>query len=192
MTFKTIETNSLHSKNEIKLLICYILSSVKSGLSKNDIVSLLQDNGFSNYFDSVDAFSDLLNNHNIVCIDEETSIFTVTDSGKMISNQLDVSLPITIREKALSAAINVLNKCKLERENSVDITKTEQGYLVSCHISGGDVNLLSFTLYVPDEMQANMVKKNFHKNPELIYQTLLSLVTENKDFAINTLNNIGK
>ena len=194
MSFKEfssdISYDMLYSKTDIKLLICYILSSIKSGISKNDIVLLLQDNKFASYFDAIDAFTDLCENNNIKQIDDDKELYTVTDSGKMISEQLKVSLPVTIREKALSAALSILSKTKLKKENSVEIKEIEQGYSVNCNISGGEVNLMSFSLYVPDLMQANMVKENFQKDPESIYHVMLALLTKDKEFVMGALNKI--
>lgn len=194
MSFKEfssdISYDMLYSKTDIKLLICYILSSIKSGISKNDIVLLLQDNKFASYFDAIDAFTDLCENNNIKQTDDDKELYTVTDSGKMISEQLKVSLPVTIREKALSAALSILSKTKLKKENSVEIKKIEQGYSVNCNISGGKVNLMSFSLYVPDLMQANMVKENFQKDPESIYHVMLALLTKDKEFVVGALNKI--
>lgn len=185
-----INHDMLYSKTDIKLLICYVLSSVKFGISKNDIISMLQDNKFASYFDAADAFSDLITNNNIMVADDENDLYTVTDSGQMISEQLEASLPITVREKALSAGLNILSKTKLKKENQVEIIETTQGHSVNCNISGGEMDLMSFSLYVPDLMQANMVKENFQKDPELFYHAMLALLTKDKDFIVDALNKI--
>ncbi len=194
MSFSAFSFNEnygmLQSKTDIKLLICYILSSVKSGISKNDIISILQDNRFASYFDAVDAFSDLYSNGNIKKLEEDQELYTVTDSGKMISEQLGISLPVTIRENALSAALNILSKTRLKKENSVTIEKNDHGYTVLCNISGGEMDLMSFSLYVPDKIQANMVKENFQKDPQSIYHVMLALLTKDKEFVEEALKNI--
>lgn len=190
MIFSENETNRLGNKNDVKLLICYILSNVSAGFSQSDILEMLQENNFANYFEASDAFSDLLASRHIFCIDSSAGIYTVTDSGRMIASQLYISLPAAAREHAMSAAASVLDKRKLERENKVQIKKTSHGYAVNCNISGGDVDLLSLNIYVPDLPQANMVKRNFHKNPELIYHSLLALLTNDKNFAAKALQEL--
>ena len=42
---------------------------------------------------------------------------------------------------------------------------------------------MNISLYVPDEHQAKLVRKAFHKSPETVYQVLLALLTENPDLA---------
>lgn len=186
-----VNPGGMQSKNDIKLLICYILSSISCGISKADIFSILQENKFANYFEASDAFSDLLENNNICCSDESLGIYTVTSSGKLISTQLDALLPLSVREHALSAALRVQARAKREKENNVTIEKIECGYCVKCNISGGDIDLMSTTLYVPDMMQANMVKENFQKNPEILYSAILSILTNDKSLASEVLNNIN-
>ena len=60
----------------------------------------------------------------------------------------------------------------------VDIRKTENGYEVVCRVSGGDVTLLSFTLYAPDAQQAEVIKRNFLSYPRTVYKTMLGLMTK--------------
>lgn len=102
---------------------------------------------------------DLLEHNNILCENEKDDLYSVTESGMLISSQLDISLPISVRERALSATMNLLAKIKREQENRVRIQQTEQGYMVSCSVSGGNMDLMSLSLYVPDMLQAKMVKK---------------------------------
>ena len=185
-----ITPGGLRSKNDIKLLICYILSSIKAGLSKEDLVSVLQENSLANYFEINSAISELLKSKNIESTEENSNLYTVTDSGKIVSSQLYSSLPIAIRDKALNATIKLLAKIKRETENTVSIKEIENGYQLNCKISGGDVDLLSFSLYVPDRLQADMVKENFQSNPDIIYECVLAILTKDKNLAKDILNKL--
>ena len=80
---------------------------------------------------------------------------------------------------------------RIEKENKVTITQTENGCYVNCSISGGDMNLMNFQLYVPDINQARLVRKNFHKSPETVYKVMVALMTRNKDLIDEALSNIG-
>ena len=178
-----VKPGGLRSKQDIKLLICYLLSSIPQGLSKTDLINVLQDNNLANYFEVASAFDELLKQGNLTEAQEEETFYTVTASGKMIAQELDVSLPISIREQVLSAALSLMAQQKRERENTVTITKIENGCQVECPISGGEMDLMSFTLYVPDMMQAKLVKRNFQKDPQLIYSCMLAALTRNQDMV---------
>ena len=90
-------------------------------------------------------------------------------------------MTVPFRDCAVSAAFKLLAKAKREKENHVDIIETKQGYQVECHISGGEMDLMSFKIYVPDIYQARMVKEKFHENPQRIYSILLASVTDDKE-----------
>lgn len=185
-----VAPGGLTDKNDIKLLICYVLSGIDNSLSKDDIISILKDNSLANYFEASDAFSDLISKGLIYIENDNDKLYTVTKEGKMIAKQLDISLPISVREKALKAALNILAKAKIQKENTVTIEKNDLGYLVNCNISGGNFNLMSLSLYVPDIMQANMVKDNFHKDPEILYSTMLAILTQDKNLISDSLKRL--
>ncbi len=185
-----VAPGGLTGKSDIKLLICYILSGIDNSLSKEDIISILKDNNLANYFEASDAFSDSISTGLIYVENKEEKLYSVTDEGKMIAKQLDVALPLSIREKALKAALNTLAKAKIRKENVVTIEKNELGYFVNFNVSGGNIDLMSLKLYVPDIMQANMVKENFYNDPEIIYSTMLALLTQDKSLVIDSLKKI--
>jgi len=182
-----IEPGGLRNKNEIKILICYLLASVGAPLSKNDIISIIQDNALANYFEVTDCLAELAEKGNVITHGENNELCTASDTAQMIAKQLDTALPPVVRDKAVAAAINLLAKAKRESENKVEIIKTERGFNVICHISGGEMDLMNFTLYVPDMYQARMVKSEFQRSPETVYRMLLALVTGNNDMAVGIM-----
>lgn len=175
-----VSPGGLYNKDDIKLLICYIFANINNGISKGDIIEIFQKNSLANYFEVNTAFSDLIENGHIKCAEEKENYY-ITESGKLISEQLDVDLPISIRDKAISSALNIIAQIRRETENTATIKKVENGYNVICSVSGGATNLMSICVYVPDLMQANLVKKNFHENPEIFYRCIIALATKNRD-----------
>ena len=176
-----VEPGGLRSQSDIRLLICYMLASVQEPLSKEDIVMVLQDNGLANYFEAASALSDLLSKKNCDVLPENPNLCIANNTTLDISRELDSTLPPSVRERAVNGALNLLARAKRERENKVSIDKHGNGYHVTCHISGGEVELMSFTLYAPDLNQARMIKRNFHRSPETVYQVMLALVTGSSD-----------
>ncbi|MGN1433613.1 MAG: DUF4364 family protein [Ruminococcus sp.] len=187
MAFDTFDEGvtlgGLRSKHEIRILICYLLSCVKENMDKELVVQALTFDELANYFEVSAAFDDLIKNGNIKEseIVDETQTYELTDNGKMIANQLESTLSYTVKEKVYVRAIQLLGEKKKRRENSVDIKKTENGFDVICKISGGDMDLLSFTLYAPTFEQATVMKKNFFDSPSTVYKVMLALMTKDKE-----------
>lgn len=165
----------LRTQNDVRILVCYLLQSAGAPLSEADITKIVQENGLANYFEVKDAISALLKLGRIRKNDE--ALLEICESGLQIAEQLDVTLPLSVRDKALKAAVQLLARAKRERENRVDIEKTSTGYQVHCHISGGTMDLMTISIYVPNKKQANFVKNHFHEDPGAIYTLLLSALT---------------
>ncbi len=183
-----VEPGGLRSQNDIRLLICYMLANVREPLNKNDIVRILQDTGLANYFETSSALADILRKQNADTLPENPELCVANSNTTAIAAQLESSLPHSVRDKAVEATLNLLALAKRQRENQVDIVKEEDGYSVICHISGGNRDLMSFTIWVPNLQQARTVKKNFHKQPELVYQVMLCMMTDNRDYLRSLLH----
>jgi predicted transcriptional regulator len=194
MAFNTsdegINPGGMRSKNEIRILICYVIKSVKSPVNRELVLESLQKKGLANYFESSACFDDLEKHNNIEKTDDGKYI--LTDAGKLIVSQLENTISVTAREKAFLCAMNLIEEEKLKKENQVDIVKTDKGYNVKCTISGGEMNLFYFEIYVPDYTQAKLIRKNFRHNPELVYKTMLSVLAKDKELIADTLKDIDR
>lgn len=182
-----VELGGLRSKNDIRILVCYIMQSVNAPLSKADIESIMQANSLANYFEITDAISSLVSHKHIT--ENENGELLITDTGREIANTLDATLPLSVRDKALEVALKMMAKSRNAKENKVDIAKENDGFKVTCHISGGTNDLMSISLFVPDKKQAEMVKSNFHDNPTRVYEILLAALTGSKDLEKEFFSN---
>ena len=186
-----ISLGGVRSKTEIRTLICYMFDKVKTPMNKDTIVTALQQKGLANYFESSSCFDDLVNHNNLVLSDEEKKLYTLSDAGKMIAKQLEDTLALTVKERALKCTLHLLEKERIEKENVVTIEKTQNGYNVNCSISGGDMELMKFSIYVPDIELARIVRKNFHKKPQLMYNVMVAMLTKNKGLVEDALSDLN-
>ncbi len=176
-----VEPGGLWHKNDIRILLCYILASVNAPLSRQDLTRIIQEKGLANYFEVEDALASLLTQGNIA--QDQEGRCTVTPAGREIADSLDATLPLSVRDKALEAAFTLLAQAKAQRENRVDLTKTKRGYQITCHISDGEMDLMAISLYVPDKAQAKMVRERFYRDPEGVYKLVLASLTGDTGLA---------
>lgn len=169
-----VEFGGLRSRNDIKLLVCYLLSSLNRPLSQELIVEALQSEGLANYFETCGAIAELKQQNNIEACDGG---FCVTQEGRRVASVLESGLPVTVREKAYKAAIHLLTRIRIEQENKVEITAMERGYQVDCRVLDGERQLMRVCVEVPDRIQADFVREQFLARPELIYRGVLALLT---------------
>lgn len=178
-----IAPGGLRSKHEIKTLICYIYYSVKENLSRDLIIEAIREDELANFFEVSAAFDELVADKNLIesAATDGVVTYSLSDNGRMIAEQLDSTLAYSVKDKALKCAIKLLADRKTARENFVEIEKIENGFNVKCTVSGGDVDLLSFTLYAPDIDQAEIIKQSFLSYPSTVYKTMLALMTKDID-----------
>lgn len=188
-----IEPGGLRNKSDIGILICYMLDNINKPFPKEDLISVIQENGLANYFETIAALSELIKCENVEYTDEAQEMIQVTKNGRLISRQLHTSLSLSIRQKAINATSKLIEKRKVERENPVSIRKAENGgYNVTFRITDGMRDLMALTLFVPDLAEANAVKRNFHKNPERIYSIVLAAVIGEKEMINEALKELKK
>lgn len=178
-----IAPGGLRSKHEIKTLICYIYYSVKENLSRDLIIEAIREDELANFFEVSAAFDELVADKNLIesAATDGVVTYSLSDNGRMIAEQLDSTLAYSVKDKALKCAIKLLADRKIARENFVEIEKIKNGFNVKCTVSGGDVDLLSFTLYAPDIDQAEIIKQSFLSYPSTVYKTMLALMTKDID-----------
>lgn len=187
-----IAPGGLRSKYEIKTLICYLYYSVKENMSRDLVIEAIREDELANFFEVSAAFDELVSDKSLIeaeNIDDEQS-YTLSENGKMIAMQLDSTVAYSVKDKALKCAIKLLADKKTARENFVDIEKTVNGFNVKCTVSGGDVDLLSFTLYAPDIDQAEIIKKSFLSYPSTVYKSMLALMTKDRESVGEALEEV--
>ena len=81
-----VEPGGLRNKSDICILICYLINSANRPLKKEDIVSVIVNNGLANYFETNDAMYDLLQSGNIAEFENTKDYYILTGRGKMIAN----------------------------------------------------------------------------------------------------------
>jgi len=187
-----IAPGGLRSKYEIKTLICYLYYSVKENMSRDLVIEAIREDELANFFEVSAAFDELVSDKSLVEADsvDGEQTYTLSENGRMIAMQLDSTVAYSVKDKALKCAIKLLADKKTSRENFVDIEKTENGFNVKCTVSGGDVDLLSFTLYAPDIDQAEIIKKSFLSYPSTVYKSMLALMTKDRESVGEALEEV--
>lgn len=170
-----IEPGGLRNKNEIKLLICYLLKTMDMPISKDKLGDIIQDQSIANYFETMDAVSDLLTNGSITSdyIDDR-EVLSITSLGRSACEVVEKDLPKTVREKAVKSALRLMTLEKNERENEVRTDPCDGGYTVSFTMRDKDNLLMELSMFVGDSAQADRLKRNFIEDPARVYSTILA------------------
>jgi len=168
----------LVSTDEIRILICYILHTIKQPVPAQQLSELLHYEGIANYFEVSSAFAALDDNGLIIKNENDSELYEITPKGSDVAVTLKTSVPLTVREKAYSLAVRMLSIIKYAKETKIDIKPLDVGYSIKCAIVEGDLELMAVSLFVPDEAQAQSIKERFINDPTIIYSGVIEILTD--------------
>ena len=174
-----IELGGLRNRDDIRLLVCYLLKSVDAPMTRQMLNDVMQEDGLANYFEVGQAIEELLKTGNITAdIADDEEVLSVTDKGREAAELLQTSLPKTVREKAVNSAIRLTTRAKIERENKIEVKKEENGgYNITFTLFDRDTELMKLSIFVADSLQLEQVKQNFIDDPVKVYSTIITSLT---------------
>ena len=170
-----IRPGGLTEGREIRILICHILSELGEPMSFDEMTEAILADGTANYFEFADALAELRETGCIVTFKTDAGIneYTVTETGKSAARTLGGDLPLSVRERSLKSASNILQRRRIEKENLVSITKTEDGYMIHIRVTDIGTDLMNLSLFMPTREQALAVKERFLSDPAGTYMGVL-------------------
>lgn len=180
-----IELGGLRSRSEIRLLICYLLKSLDAPVPRAVLNDAVLQEGLANYFELNQAMEELLANGNVRASQQDgEELFSATETGREIAELLQTNLTRTVREKAVRAALNLLTVYRREKENRIQIQKTESGYKIAIDMFATAADkeqrnsFLSLSLFTADAMQAERIKQGFLKDPVKLCDVIMSTLLD--------------
>ena len=176
-----VEPGGLYNNQEIKILICYMLMGAGEPMPRQAVLDIIAGNGMANLFETGSAIDELVRYNNL--IENEDGTLTLTETGSQIAGTLAGLIPYTLRERSVKSALQLFTRIRRERENNVVIEKLDHGCNITCTINDNEVPLLSFTLRVADQLQAQLIKENFLNGPALLYRSLLAVLTGDAQYS---------
>jgi len=172
-----VEPGGLNNTQQIRLLVCYILRAIKTTISRTMLPEILQYEGLANLFEVISAIDRMIEEKNVeVVIEDGQEMLALTEKGNKAAKELESMLPFTVKKKAVRAAVAMLTKIRVAKENKVNIIPVPTGFNVECIVTDRDMELLKIVLWVPDTQQAEVVKTAFMEDPMRIYGGSISLL----------------
>lgn len=173
-----IAPGGLRQKTEIRLLVCYLLKKFDKKITRTKINEILQEYSIANYFEVNQAISELIKDGKIISeLTDCDELLMLTADAMYSTGEIEKSLPRSIREKAVGAALKIFARDRVEQESIVEVKELEQGFHVTFIIKDVGTELLRLTVYVSDRSQIELVKRNFYNNAVGIYSDIISSLT---------------
>ena len=172
------EIGGLFSTAEVRILICYILSSINAPVPGRMLADVLHYEGIANYFEVNDCIAALCKNGQLKVFNEEEDTYVITQSGKDVSETLKTSLPFTVKDRAFSAALKMVSRFRHSKETDIKISREGERTFITCSAIDNGEPFMSVKLLVTDEEQAIFIKEKFLSNPSKIYSEIIDMLTK--------------
>ena len=174
-----ISVGGMRTKNDIRILLCYILKTINEPISKTQLDTLFTTTELANFFEVGDALAQLKASDvvNVVSDEAGEDFYSLTPAGRDASDNLETDVPVSTRKKAVSAAMEILAREKNKRYTEAKIEKLNRGYNVMLSIKDGDTVMMQTVLYAADSLQANVLCDNFTADPSKLYGGIIELLT---------------
>ncbi len=178
LTAGVSEIGGLFTTAEIRVLICYIFSSIGSAVPGNLLANTLHYEGIANCFEVNDSIDYLCKNGQLEAVSQEDDTYIITKSGKDVAETLKTSLSVVVKERAYNAALKMYSRFKNAKETDIKISREDDKTFITCSAFDNDTPFMSVKLLVSDEEQAIHIKEKFLNNPTEIYSTIIDLLTK--------------
>lgn len=176
--FETKTPENMFESVDLKILICYMLSSICEPIPATETAQLFHYEGIANYFDTQTALFELEKDGYIVA-EKEKNMFSVTEKGVSLSATLKDTVSSVLRDRVCNTVLKMLSRYKAERDTDIEITKTDNGYLLTCKVTNNNEIMFSFQILMPDTLQATILKNKILEDPKYYYDSFIKILTEN-------------
>lgn len=174
------EENSLELA-ENKLLLLYILKSLKHPISNTQLTEIVLENSFINYF-TLQQYVTELNEANFIEYAEvmDKKLLKVTDKGEgVLSFFQDRISPskISLINEYIKSHIDLIKK-ELTIHSDYTIGPNDS-FIVDIKALEDDSPLIELKLQVPTKKQATYLCNKWQENPSEIYNQIINLLFDN-------------
>lgn len=173
----------LNDVSDVKILVLYILNYAGTPLKRENLMHIALDSGSVQYFDLAQAIDELLLTGPVDIVSaQEPDMLRITQLGRQTLSMFEKNLPYSVRRKNQAALLDMLADIKRKQSVKSEIVKKQSGFEVVCTLYDGDETLMSYTLLVPTQIQAQMIADRFEKRPTDVYKSILGLLIDEKLF----------
>ena len=170
----------LFSSAEVRILICYIISSINEPVPGRLLADVLHYEGIANYFEVGDSIAALCKSGQLEVYNENEDTYVITTSGKNIAETLKTTLPFTVKDRAFKAALKMVSRFKNAKETDIKISHEGDNTFITCSAMDNGLPFMSVKLMVTDEEQALYIKERFLCDPSKIYTEIIEMLTKNQ------------
>ena len=168
---------------ENKLLVLYVIKSLKQPISNTQLTEIILENNFINYFTLQQYISELEYSNFVKYIEKnEKKLISITDKGeKVLSFFNDRIAPIKrdIIDNYISPTIeNIKKELTIYSDYTID---NNDSYIVNLRAFEDESLLIDLKVSVPSKKQANALCSKWKDDPSTIYTKIIQSLFDDND-----------
>ena len=181
----------LKNQNDIKIFILYLLMNVPRPLSYNELNDIVVQDELVSSLDFAECIAQLEVTGNVAFPpgsqgEEGGGTFRITDQGKTVASTLESEFAGYIRTKSLKSALRYLSfKDQGVKVSVSTITQPDGRVKITFGLSEKENELLQISLQADNSYQARQMTLHFEEQPEIIYRSVLSLLSGDAGFLLD-------
>ncbi len=177
-----VRPGGLTNSYEVNILICYLLRHAGAPLSFAQLSEATQHDGLVNYFELAQAVDRLKRDGQILKVETEKDqfVYRLTPTGQAAAETFEHQLPRSVRERAVNAAKQALQRQRRENEILTQIEKTPDGFKMTLRMTDIGTDLLAVAVFLPTIEDCRQVERRFRNDPEQIYKSVLTALIGEK------------
>lgn len=161
-----------------KLIILHALKKVSFPLTNIQLMKIVIENKFMDYFCYQSALLDLEDKKLIDKVQKKNiTTYSISSSGENSLESFSNYIPLDI-ENFLNVNIAKI-RTKIKEDNLIDakIIEKDNSFMVNCTIKESTSNLLELNIAVGNRQNAQKIANNWKTNPQQIYSEIIKALT---------------
>jgi len=163
---------------EAKLLILYILKYCGTAIPRSALDDIVKTDELIEHFSYSDALAGLIESGHVIELTEK-KLLTFSETGEEAIDLFKRHIPFSIRERAIKMSTIVLSQLSEEEHIIAEYAPNDSGdgsYTATMKNIGDTDTLFEHKLWLPNQMQSEIITSNFRKNPKGIFKEFLKMV----------------
>ena len=168
---------------ESKLVLLYLLEKLNMKLNNLQLVKIVLENNFMNYFFLQQFLNELAAKEMIKRVSSEgKAYYMITQTGRETLGYFIKMIPLTIRSNIDSSIAKIKKNLKNETLIKADyIPESEREFIVVLSIHEDSFPLVELKLTVGTKNDAIRICDNWEKNSQLIYSEIIDSLMKSRN-----------
>jgi predicted transcriptional regulator len=162
-----------------KLIILYILNQLDLPITNSQLMKVVLENRFMNYFTYQQTINELLEN-DLIQQTESTQWpqFSITSKGQHSLELFSNLLPLDIENFVKNNIKEIKTKLKSDSLIDAKIIEENGSFMVNCNVRENDFSLIEINLTVGTRSDAQRIVNNWKNNSQPIYAEIIHSLTQ--------------